>query len=150
MLRRYPGTVMLAVQADGQRRVPESGGNWKQPLFTLSVDDQTGIFGFDLTRADAEAGPWLFVLREPMRGTQFGFDIKTADSPALSQWTDLTWDDVPMDRGTFAHASGTPPAPTGIAAGDPRWKVKAIDIAHIAFQRPFQVAFSPKRLLGDD
>jgi hypothetical protein len=35
-----------------------------------------------------------------------------------------------------------------LTATDARWGRSAVDIAHIAFQRPFQVAYSPKRLLG--
>jgi hypothetical protein len=151
VLRRYPGTALWAVQADAQRRVPETGGNWLAPAFTLPIDDRTSIFGFGLTAAQALASsaPFLFVLREPMRGTQFGFDLRTPTSPALLTWADLTWDEVPKDRGRFASARGTPTAlPSQVTDADPKWGVNSADLAAISFQRPFQVAFSPTRLLG--
>jgi hypothetical protein len=150
VLRRFPGTLLVAVRADAKKRVPESGGTWQQPTFALPVDDRTCIFGFPLTGRQVVDESWLFVLREPMRGTQFGFDLKTPQTPPFETWADMVWDDVPM-RGAFANAHGTPVRnPSLLTPADPRWNPSSVDIAHIAFQRPFQVAFSPKRLLGED
>ncbi len=150
VLRRFPGSLLLAVRADGSKRVPDAAGTWQQPSFTLPVDERTCIFGFPLTARQVIDESWLFVLREPMRGTQFGFDLSTVASPPFDTWADLVWDDVPMKR-TFADGHGTPRRnPGSLTPTDPRWGPAAVDIAHIAFQRPFQLAFSPRRLLGKD
>jgi hypothetical protein len=149
VLKRYPGTLLFAVKSES-RRVPAAGVGWKDPLFTLPVDDHTTVFGFDLTVREAREQLYLFVLREPMRGTQFGFDLKTPDSPALIHWADLTWDDVPLRRSfvDLRPAPASTPRPSQADAGDPVWTPDPIDVARIAFQRPFQVAFSPTRLIG--
>ena len=86
-----------------------------------------------------------------MRGTQFGFDLRTSTSPPFDTWATWRGTHVPMKR-TFADAHGTPRRDTRAASPptDPRWGPSAVDIAHIAFQRPFQLAFSPRRLLGTD
>ncbi len=150
VLRRFPGTILLAVPADATKRVPETGGAWQQPIFTLPVDDRTCVFGFPLTGRKVLDESWLFVLREPMRGTQFGFDLTTPQSPAFETWADMRWEHVPQKR-SFAHANGTlQQNPSSLTATDPRWSPSAVDIASIAFQRPFQMAYSPKRLLGED
>jgi len=150
VLRRFPGTTAHAAKSvDGL--VPDEGdGEWKHAK-VLAVDGQTTLFTFDLSEERAREEKWLFVLREPMRGPQFGFDTRTG--LPLDTWADLTWEDVPLDQGGFVVprvVAGRPPTPGGLEGPDPgEWGRDAADVARIAFQRPFQLALSPRRLLGE-
>ncbi|HMJ03871.1 MAG TPA: hypothetical protein VK506_13075, partial [Conexibacter sp.] len=151
VLRRFPGTTVLAAKSVGGFLPDESTGEWKRPIFPLAVDEQTTLFAFDLTERRARDERWMFVLREPMRGTRFGFDARS-DLP-LNTWADLRWDDVPLDARGFVVprvVGSRPPRPSRLAGPDPgEWGRDAADVARIAFARPFQLAFSPKRLLGE-
>ncbi|WP_431956907.1 hypothetical protein [Nocardia lijiangensis] len=162
VLQRYPGTSVLAAKATRDGRVPDVGGEWKEPNFVLAVDERTSLYCFDLDAQDAIGQRWLFVLREPMRGTQFGFDVKTENSPEFDEWADLTWDDVPEDGRGFVvpeQRGALPPTPSPNPepprplplhdAHFAKWGFDAADMARIAFQRPFQLAFSPLRMIGD-
>ncbi|MFF0488755.1 hypothetical protein ACFYTQ_07000 [Nocardia sp. NPDC004068] len=143
VLRRYPGTVVLAAKSvDSRVESPEV--QWEYPRFVLPVDEHTSLFCFDLTPARARAERWMFVVREPLRGTQFGFDPTTR--PEYETWSDLGWDRVPLDANGFVDVSGAVAAPQ---RPDPAaWPgADAGDVARIAFQRAFQVAFSPNRML---
>lgn len=150
VLRRFPGTTVLAAKSVNGLLPDEGAGEFKRPTFLLAVDDQTALFAFDLGEQQAHDEKWLFVLREPMRGTQFGFDAR--DLP-LRTWADLAWKDVPVDERGFVVpkvVGNRPPTPTELPATDPGvWGADAADIARIAFQRPFQLAISALRLLGE-
>jgi hypothetical protein len=82
-----------------------------------------------------------------MRGTQFGFDLG-AQGP-MKSWADLTWDAVPVHANRCVRADTaptvTPPAGT---PDQPVWGRDAADMARIAFQQPFQLAFRAATLLG--
>lgn len=147
VLRRFPGTTVLAARANDDKRLPEVGGTWLEPSFLLPVDDRTALFGFELSMPQVLAEHWMFVIREPLRGTRFGFDLTEPDE-GFRRWADLSWDRVPR-RGVFA-AGRVPPGrrPQPADESDPTWSGAARDLAAIAFQRPFQVAFSPRRLVG--
>jgi hypothetical protein len=151
VLRRFPGTTVHAAKSVDGLLPDEGSGEWKQAKFLLAVDEQTTLFAFDLSQEQAREEKWLFVLREPMHGTQFGFD--TRSDLSLDSWADLTWEDVPLDAGGFVVprvAEGRPPTPAGLQGPDPgEWGSDAADVARIAFQRPFQLALSPRRLLGE-
>ncbi len=149
VLQRYPGSVLLAVHAGAAGTVPETGGTWKEPHFLLPLDDRTCLFGFPLSAARARTERWLFVLREPMRGTQFGFDLDVVETPPLSSWDELAWPHVPQRDGIVVPrgVAGTAAPTLGSPAGQPAWRADPVDLARIAFQRPYQVAFSPGRLM---
>jgi hypothetical protein len=154
-LRRYPGTTVLAAKSIDGFLPDEGTGEWKPPTFLLAVDDQTALYAFDLTERQAHDEKWLFVLREPMRGTQFGFDARLPGVPdaPLKTWADLDWDDVPVDARGFLvprAVNGKPPTPSELTGPDPgAWGSDAADVARIAFQRPFQLAISALRMLGE-
>ncbi|WP_225827661.1 hypothetical protein [Streptomyces naphthomycinicus] len=149
VLRRYPGTIVLTAKSVN-RTVEGAGVTWQEPRFVLPVDERTNLYGFEgLTVAQAAAEHWMFVVREPMRAAQFGFDKRTDASPPFASWPDLTWDEVPQVNGFVVPrvVGGLPPT---IAAplDPPRWEgLDAADFARILFQRPFQVAFSAKTML---
>ncbi|HST38954.1 MAG TPA: hypothetical protein VLK58_05580, partial [Conexibacter sp.] len=152
LLRRFPGTTVLAAKSVNGLLPEEDGAGWRTPTFLLAVDEQTALFAFDLTERQARDERWLFVLREPMRGAQFGFDGRTG--VRLETWADLTWEAVPLDGHGFVvprRVDAKPPAPNAQDGPDPAvWGRDAADLARIAFQRPFQLAISPNRLLGTE
>lgn len=154
VLRRYPGTLVVAAKSDAGKvpREPPDGGPWQDPKFVLPVDERTTLYCFDLTAEQARQERWLFIMREPARGTQFGFDGGT-DPPAFRTWPDLHWDLVPQANGFVVRNNGhvgppDPSPPTPRPADFPSWTGSdPASFARIAFQQPFQLAFSPNELL---
>ncbi|WP_406088859.1 hypothetical protein [Streptomyces sp. NBC_01013] len=155
VLQRYPGTVVLAAKSV-DRKVEGPDDTWKKPRFVLPVDERTNVYGFaDLTAPQAVAEHWMFVMREPMRGAQFGFDVRTPKSPAFDSWPNLTWDEVPTVNGfviprVLAGAEGRRPPALGPGQDPPGWEgLDASNFARILFQRPFQLAFSASAMVGE-
>jgi hypothetical protein len=154
VLRRYPGTLVVAARSDAGNvpRKPPDGGPWQDPKFVLPVDERTNLYCFDLTAEQAHRERWLFLVREPTRGTQFGFDGGT-DAPPFQMWPDLHWDLVPQANGFVVRNNGhvgppEPPGPLPRPADFPSWTGSdPASFARIAFQLPFQLAVSPKKLL---
>ncbi|MFI0366925.1 hypothetical protein ACH35V_03545 [Actinomadura sp. 1N219] len=154
VLRRFQGTVVHAVRAAEDGTVPpQDAGTWFEPTFTIPADDSTNLYAFETpTREQVAAGGWLFVIREPMRGTRFGFDDvpESGTPPPLDHWSDLTWADVPVDERGFVvprHVRGDPPTPEEENGTDPGWGRDAADVARIAFQQPFQLAYRAEEML---
>jgi len=147
VLRRFPGTTVLASRARPDKTLPAIGGTWLDPSFLLPVDERTGLFGFELTESQVTNERWMFVIREPMRGTRFGFDL-TEPPQGFERWADLTWDRVPRNGAFVAGRVPDEKRPQPTREPEPTWSGAARDLAAIALQRPFQVAFSPHRLLG--
>jgi len=150
VIRRYPGTLVLAAKSV-DRKVESPAVIWNEPRFVLPVDAGTNLYGFEgLTAHQAADEKWMFVVREPMRGTQFGFDLRTEHSPAFDSWPNLTWDEVPTENG-FAvprTVNGLPPTLTP-PPDPPTWAgLDASNFARIIFQRPFQLAFSASKMVG--
>jgi len=146
LLRRFPGTVVLAAKSVGGLLPDEGTGEWERPV-PVPLDGQTTLFLFRLTAERARAERWLFVLREPLRGTRFGFD--DGDPLPLATWADLDWGRVPLDDRGFViprMVEDRPPRPRDPAGA--AWGADAADVARIAFQRQFQVAFSAGMMLG--
>lgn len=147
LLRRFPGTALLAVRGVDGKLPPAFDG---VPATPLALDDSTVLYLFaDLDEERARTEDWFFVFREPMRGTQFGFD--SGDQPAeMKTWADLTWQGVHVEP-TRCVELGRPPSdtPTRFTRPDPPvWARDAADMARIAFQQPFQLAFRATTLLG--
>ncbi|WP_063753183.1 hypothetical protein, partial [Streptomyces resistomycificus] len=150
LLRRFPGTALLAVRGVGGELPPAFDGVTATPL---ALDESTVLYlfaGLDAARARAE--DWFFVFREPMRGTQFGFDSGTQPAQ-MKSWADLTWEGVRVAVGASVLLGHVPPQPTPPAdepppPDPPVWGRDAADMARIAFQQPFQLAFRATALLG--
>ncbi|GAB2892351.1 hypothetical protein GCM10027074_70630 [Streptomyces deserti] len=146
LLRRFPGTALLAARGVAGKLPPAFDG---VPATPLALDESTVLYlfaGLDEERARAE--DWFFVFREPMRGTQFGFD--SGPQPAeMKTWADLTWNGVSVDAARCVRVGPAPGTPTGLGQPDPAvWGRDAADMARIAFQQPFQLAFKAATLLG--
>ncbi|MGC0334203.1 hypothetical protein RKD23_007193 [Streptomyces sp. SAI-170] len=146
LLRRFPGTALLAVRGVEGKLPDAFDGVQATPL---ALDESTVLYlfaGLDAERARAE--DWFFVFREPMRGTQFGFD-SGATLPETKTWADLTWDGVALDAARCVRVGQPPGTPTALTQPDPPvWGRDAADMARIAFQQPFQLAFRATTLLG--
>ncbi|GGW39079.1 hypothetical protein [Streptomyces griseoloalbus] len=146
LLRRFPGTALLAVRAVDGKLPPAFDG---VPATPLVLDDSTVLYLFaDLDEERARSEDWFFVFREPMRGTQFGFD--SGEQPAaMGTWADLTWNGVGVDAARCVRLGQAPTTPTRLTQPDPPvWARDAADMARIAFQQPFQLAFRATTLLG--
>lgn len=146
LLHRFPGTALLAVRGVEGKLPPVFDG---VPGTPLALDESTVLYlfaGLDEERARAE--DWFFVFREPMRGTQFGFD--SGPQPGeMKTWADLTWSAVAVDAARCVRLGPVPGPPTELTQPDPpAWGRDAADMARIAFQQPFQLAFRATTLLG--
>jgi hypothetical protein len=145
LLRRFPGTALLAVRGE-EGKLPAAFGG--VPGTPLALDESTVLYlfaGIDEHRARAE--DWFFVFREPMRGTQFGFD--SGQPVPLKTWADLTWSGVTVDAARLVRLAPAPATPSELPPADPPvWGRDAADMARIAFQQPFQLAFRATTLLG--
>lgn len=148
LLHRFPGTALLAMKGVGGELPAEFGG---QPGIPLALDESSVLYLFPgLTTDRATAEDWFFVFREPMRGTQFGFD-SGAQPATMDTWADLTWDGVPTTAAGFVQPGVAPAiSPQKAAPPDdpPVWGRDAADQARIAFQQPFQLAFGAAAMLG--
>ncbi|GGT03061.1 hypothetical protein GCM10010271_00980 [Streptomyces kurssanovii] len=146
LLRRFPGTALLAVRGE-EGKLPAAFGG--VPGTPLALDESTVLYlfaGIDEQRARAE--DWFFVFREPMRGTQFGFD--SGQPVPVKTWADLTWSGVTVDAARFVRLAPAPATPSELPPADPPvWGRDAADMARIAFQQPFQLAFRATTLLGN-
>ncbi|MFE2052819.1 hypothetical protein ACFXAS_30580 [Streptomyces sp. NPDC059459] len=143
LLRRFPGTSLVAVRGVGGRLPPAFDGVAATPM---ALDESTVLYLFaGLSEERARIEDWFFVFREPMQGTQFGFD--TGPQPdSMDTWADLTWEGLEVD--VLGCVPLAPPPPVPSADGSAAWAGDAADMARIAFQQPFQLAFRVARLLG--
>jgi hypothetical protein len=145
LLRRFPGTALLAVRGE-EGKLPAAFDG--VPGTPLVLDESTVLYlfaGIDEHRARAE--DWFFVFREPMRGTQFGFD--SGQPIPVKTWADLTWSGVTVDASRCVRLAPAPAAPSEPPPADPPvWGRDAADMARITFQQPFQLAFRATTLLG--
>ncbi|MEU0084738.1 hypothetical protein [Streptomyces sp. NPDC006274] len=146
LLRRFPGTALLAVRGE-EGKLPAAFGG--VPGTPLALDESTVLYlfaGIDEHRARAE--DWFFVFREPMRGTQFGFD--SGEPIPVETWADLTWSGVTVDASRCVRLDPAPATPSRPPTADPPvWGRDAADMARITFQQPFQLAFRATMLLGN-
>ncbi len=147
LLHRFPGTSLLAVRGVVDALPTDFSG---VPGTPLPLDESTVLYLFTgLTAERAVAEDWFFVFREPMHGTQFGFDTG-AQPAAMTTWADLTWEGVPLTGSGFVQPGAAPasvpqhPLP---ADDPPVWGRDPADQARIAFQQPFQLAFGAAAML---
>jgi hypothetical protein len=144
LLRRFPGTAAVAVRGENGALPAAFTGI---PATALVLDESTMLYLFaGITAQRAKAEGWFFVFREPMRGTQFGFDLGPVIP--MTSWSDLTWTGTGVGPGEFVEL-GAPPAGPPPGAGVPVWAGDPADMARIAFQRPFQLAFDAAEMLTE-
>src|SRR5690606_19107348 len=99
LLRRFPNTVIYAVQANPDGSL---SSNERHPLQRGNLGEDAAFLLFDLTEAEARGGPapggdggpgWYFMLQEQPSEARFGLDAVAA-TPAPATWGDLAWDHV--------------------------------------------------------
>ncbi len=177
LLRRYPNTIVYAVQAqwnlhDGSRSVPPVNPVEQHPEFSGSLGVGAGFWAFRLTIADArgatsaENGPagWYFALQEHTSEPRFG--LEPAHSPFGSQptdWQKLAWSDLSSDAASLAalgYIDLAAPLPDVTQVTDPtnaRWHVAdgtrgatSADLAYITYREPVRLLVQASRMIHSD
>jgi len=145
LLRRYPNTVISAVQAQvGSNNVRTLSATELFPVFSGAIAPDMVFFGFALTEAVATAGAgWYFVLAEHPTEPRFGFEPAPVTGP-LKTWNDLAWPQVPLKHN---HVDLSAPAPPGPLEGA-TWNTGSAEQAFISFRRPVRLALHATALLG--
>ena len=153
LLRRYPGTVVLAWRGelrDGrlQLKLNPGPGDVLAPAFSGRFAADFTFFGFALTPTDVANDSWFLVLQEQPGEPRFGFDTPESDrSPALNSWLDATWSDAGVLPGAFLTLAGSPL--TGQTLGGVTFGRDAAHMAAVLLQRPFRVALDARKLLNE-
>jgi hypothetical protein len=146
LLRRFPGLPLLAVPAEPDGTLPTAFTG--VPATQVPLDESTTLYLFSGISDEQAATGYYFVLREPMTGTRFGFDLAgtNAGNP-MTTWAQLEWDQVNLDGGRFIEVSA-PPKTQPPSGGDLAvWGNGSADMARIAFQQPFQLAIHASKWL---
>ncbi len=152
LLRRYPGTVVLAWKGELragrlQLKANPADADVIAPVFSGRFDPDFTFFGFPLTPDDILNGQWFLVLQQQPAEPRFGFDTPESDrSPALDSWLDATWSDVGTAEGSYIRLAGNPLA--GRTIGGVIFGRDAAHMATVLLQRPFRAAFDAKKLLA--
>ena len=154
LLRRFPGTVIYAVQATSTGGLSTTE---RYPLHRGVADDGAVFLIFDLTDRQARGGPapggdggsgWFFVLQEQPTEPRFGLDAAPSAPTPPIRWTDVAWEHVATNAGGYVKVAGSAPALTTVTQpAGLTWGFNAAHMADIALQRPFRVAIHARRLL---
>lgn len=160
VVRSFPQLVVAAARVVGESKPDPDPRRWEPPLFVITIDEATVVYGFELSEEQLLGPPgWFLVFHEHSQSLRFGFDVR--DEPLQPQdfksWNDLAWPsgggagEVPMDR-VFADAAGVldpqPPASGPLAQAGARWGTDAADVARIALQMPVRAAIHARALIG--
>jgi len=180
LFKKYPNTLVFAQKAQYDRNQPRklaeaTEANVRFPIFTAELEPDIYLFGFELTREEAQgvrvreahantAGlnpGWFFVFKERPGQPQFGLDdyedaihgtTRPAGQPA--DWNGLTWEHlVPRneDLAEYSLNFGRTIRITNPPAGtvQPTWGDNAADMASILFQNPVLFARHAAELLPE-
>ncbi len=169
LLRRYPNTIVYAVQAqwnaDGTRSVPTSNPVELHPEFQGSLGIGSHFWGFKLTTAAARGGDtprgpagWYFALQEHSSEPRFGLEPGSGvfgTSP--KSWQKLAWSDLAKDAPTLAQiqyidlAATLPNVASVVDAAHPEWHVadgvRASDVAYITYRQPVRLLVHASRMI---
>jgi hypothetical protein len=172
LLRRYPNTVVYAVQAqwnaDGTRSISQTNPVELQPDFRGTLGTGAGFWGFKLTTADARGsdsprGPagWYFALQEHSSEPRFGLEAAGntfATSPA--SWQNLAWSDLAADAHILAQIQypdlgATLPNVGSVSDTEQaKWHAgdgaRASDLAYITFREPVRLLVHASRMIPPD
>ena len=166
LLRRYPNTIVYAVQATdigGGVRGPSN--NRLSPIFSGKLDPDIHFFGFNLSEEDVHGQTatdgWYFCFEEQPSQPKFGLDVSGPGS--LSTWADLAWSHFPTARDTNGYLDLDSEGPTDVI-NDPQAPpanarlhaetgasdtigARASDLAYITFQKPVRVLVHASEML---
>jgi hypothetical protein len=165
LLRRYPNTMITAVQAQWatdpttgliDKNLPRTLTTVEKfPLFTAEVKPDVTMIGFDMTATTAhgmlpttvngktvyvKSQPgWFFVLEERVGEVRFGMDesdVKATSKPAT--YDDLHWGHATLTNGHIDVSKSTTLA---TATGDTlKWGQNSANMAYVLYQDPVRVA----------
>jgi hypothetical protein len=175
LLRRFPDTIIYAVQAqwvseglDNDARwvrrplafdaadlaAPDEGlGDLLFPSFHGRMSPDITMLGFDLT-TDAACGStdrhdnnpgYFFVIQQPPIRTAFGLDEADGQLAPPQSWDDLAWEHPDVLRDGHLHTGGNAPRQPG--AHEAQWGDRSADMAEILFVKPYRTAIHADDML---
>jgi hypothetical protein len=169
VFRRYPHTIVYAVEARREEGVRVPGETELAPVFRGSLPPDTYFFGFELTARQARGGDgdegWFFVLQEQASEPKFGLDAAVVAAQGRpGSWADLSWGHlVPPDGDprtiVYIDLDADHPRTDISTLLDARWHADrgigpagatAADLAYITLQQPVRVAIHGADMLPPD
>jgi len=170
LLRRYPATMVYAVETVLDAGVRVLGSTEMFPLFQGRLDPDISFFGFDLIPSQARGTEdptghqgWYFVLAEHPSEPRFGLDADNGEYGAKpASWNDLNWaylaaSEAELDGLGYIDLTAPLPDLSGLVAapGQPQldWRgngANGSDLAWITLQRPFRVAIHGSDMLLEE
>jgi hypothetical protein len=173
VLRRYPGTIVYAQQAQLAGSTYSLGATQLDPAFTGRLAPDVAFYGFALADADARgagtvASPgWFFVFQEQPGEPKFGLDVGAGDGTDIGttpvSWDALAWPQLvaagqALTGLHYIDLSAAQPVTAALeVAGGPGWHVAAAatgkpfargaDQARITYRRPIRVALHAAQML---
>ncbi len=173
LLRRYPNTIIYAVQAqwnaDGSRSVPTKDPVELHPEFLGSLGEGAGFWGLKLAAKEARGagapieGPagWYFAIQEHTSEPRFGLEPpNTAFATSPNSWLALAWSDLAADANALAQVGyvdlGTalPNVGSVVDPKNAKWHVaegaRASDLAYITYREPARLLVHASRMIPAD
>jgi hypothetical protein len=151
VLRRFPNTIVMAAPAlDGRTAADLS--QWRLPEFAMPLGNDSVAYVFNLRTSNQsfDPGRWFFIFQEPVSIPRFGLDVSRLPGDDILSWNDVSWGDVTHTaRPQFLDTHAVLPTPANPAGAT--WdenRVTAADVAAVTVQRPFQIRFHGRALLG--
>jgi hypothetical protein len=169
LLRRYPNTLVYAVQAawnpDGSRSAPP-GGALLHPEFFGTLGNGAGFWGFQLAVADARGADspaaggagWYFALQEHSSEPRFGLEPATASfATSPTSWQLLAWSDLATDGATLAKidyvdlGAALPNVASIVDPSHAKWRLsdgaRASDLAMITYRQPVRLLVHASQMI---
>lgn len=170
LLRKYPNTLVYAVQAIGTKEQRDPGlaefvkvgappaPTAITPVFSGSLPPDLTFFGFPFTAAEARGSTAkyplgiYFVLEERVSEARFGMDLANGAVPALGgnaadpedDWDNLSWAHFPtITEGKYVDGAVAQGASPDLK---PQWTDSAA-IASITLQKPVRIAVHADQML---
>lgn len=168
LLRRYPSTVIYAVQAvkndDGQREFPTNRKKptdpppvESYPIFRGTLEPDVTFVGFDLTHTEIVDGlGWYFVLQQQPTEPRFGLDDDPFGAgelgviPELKTWNELNWAHLAPSAEKLKELSHVSVNKIQLAPTQPtkgNWGRNSAHMAYITKQLPARVAIHATELI---
>ncbi|HTE44554.1 MAG TPA: hypothetical protein VK636_04855 [Gemmatimonadaceae bacterium] len=148
LLQRYPNTSIFAWRAKAGKLInPPAASDIRRPIFAGVLGTDIAFAGFDLTDVELNQGDgWFFVLQEQPTEPRFGFDEGSgATPPAITAWSDATWDHTATAPGHYLRITGNPLS--GVLHGTGRFVDHAGHLASITIQKPVCVAVHARAMV---
>ncbi len=150
LLRRYPNSVIYAVEAEPKNGLLDLSKNEKHPVFRGTLKPDVTFLGFDLELKDAIATPgWFFVIQQQPTEPCFGMDVAdfSGPLPPLATWNDLSWRHLVTTQeglNNLSHVSIKTVLPD---IGKGKWSRNSAHQAYITLQRPVRIAIHASQMI---